>query len=56
MFDPRRRRRIRRLGLDRKLLHGGLEGRLVAGEVGGDRVVEQQKLLVHHFHLDEKIN
>ena len=52
LLDPRRRRRVGRLDLDRKLLHGALQGRLVAGEVGRHRVVEQQQLLVHHFHLE----
>ena len=51
LFDPRRRRRVWRLGFDGKLLHRVLQGRLVAGKVCRYRVVEQQKLLVHYFNL-----
>ncbi len=53
LLDPRRRSGIRRLGFDRELLHRWLQRSLVTGEVGGHRVVKQQQLLVHHFHLEK---
>ena len=39
------------LEVDVKLLEGGLQGCCVAAEVGGDGIVEEQQLLVHHLHL-----
>ena len=52
ILDPRRRHSIRVFQLDGKLAHGGLEGLLVPGKVGGNGVVEEEQLLVHHFNLE----
>ena len=35
--------------LDGKLLHGGVKGGLVAREVACHRIVEKEKLLLHHL-------
>ncbi|CAN8012887.1 unnamed protein product, partial [Ixodes pacificus] len=42
------------LHLDVELLQGGLQGGLVPREVGRHRIVEQQQLLVHHLHLQQR--
>ena len=36
-----------------ELLHGGLQRGLVAGEVGGHGVVEEEQLALHHLHQSE---
>ena len=36
-----------------ELLHGGLQRGLVAGEVGGHGVVEEEELALHHLHQSE---
>ena len=35
--------------LDGKLLHGGVKGILVARKVASHRIVEKEKLLLHHL-------
>ena len=51
LFHPGRGTDVGRLVVDGELAHRGLQGLLVAREIGGDGVVKEQKLLVHHFHL-----
>jgi len=47
--------RVGGLQFNVELFEGGFQGRLVAAEVGGDRIVEQQKLLMHHLYLKAMI-
>ena len=51
LLHPGGRSNVWCLVIDGELTHGGLQGLLVPSEVGGDGIVEQQQLLVHHLHL-----
>ncbi len=56
LLEPRRLVSVGSLQLDVELLERRLERRLVAGEVRGHGVVEQEQLLVHHLHLKKQEN
>ncbi len=54
LLEPRRLVGVGPLQLDVELFERRLERRLVAREVRRHGVVEQQQLLVHHFHLQNR--
>lgn len=53
LLQPRGRCAVRAAQLDAELLEGGLQGGLVATEVGRHSIMEQEELLVHDFHLQK---